>query len=97
MNSATYIKNVLTLIEKGKSKVPVDLKLTNGNILLRSFHILELDEEKMILKGLTQQEEYCHVREGRDPEYCFLNLSEVKEIYCLDLELEHYSEQKVLV
>jgi hypothetical protein len=97
MNSATYIKQVLSLEQKGKSKLPVDLKLVNGNILLRSFHILEFDESKMNIKGLTQQEEYSYPREGRAPEYCHLNLNEIREIYCTDLELEHSSDRKVLI
>jgi hypothetical protein len=98
MNSSTYINQILSLEQKGKSKVPVDLKLVNGNILLRSFHILEFDESKMIIKGLTQQEEYSYPREGRVPQYCYLMISEIKEIYCTDLELvEHSSGEKVSI
>jgi hypothetical protein len=95
MNSATYIKQVLTLQAKGKNKVPVDLKLVNGNILLRSFHILEFDESKMKIKGLTQQEEYSYPREGRNPEFCYLDINEIKEVYSTDLELEHSSGERV--
>jgi hypothetical protein len=97
MNSATYIKQVLSLGQKGKNKIPVDLRLVNGNILLRSFHLLELDENKMMIKGLTQQEEYSYPREGREPQYCFFHINEIKEIYCTELELEHSSGEKVSI
>jgi hypothetical protein len=97
MNSATYIKQVLALEQKGKNKVPVDLKLVNGNILLRSFHVLVFDETNMMIKGLTQQEEYSYPREEREPQYCFFNINDIKEIYCTELELEHSSGEKVSV
>jgi hypothetical protein len=51
----------------------------------------------MIIKGLTQQEEYSYPREGRVPQYCYLMISEIKEIYCTDLELEHSSGEKVSI
>jgi hypothetical protein len=97
MNSATYINQVLSLEQKVKSKIPVDLKLVNGNILLRSFHVLEFDESKMMIKGLTQQEEYSYPREGRSPAFCYFNINEIKELYCTELELEHSSAEKVSV
>jgi hypothetical protein len=86
------------LVEQGSyfKPIPVDITIANGNILLRSFHIVSLDLEKNLIKGLTQQEEYSYNREGRKPVYCFLKLEDIKEISCPDLEIE-YSSQRVLV
>lgn len=69
--------------------IPVDVTISNGNILLRSFYIYDLDPENKLIQGLTQQEKYAHTREGRDPVYCFLKLDEVKVLTCPDLDLEY--------
>jgi hypothetical protein len=70
--------------------IPVDITISNGNILLRSFHIKEFDSTSKTLIGLTQQEEYAYIREGRDPVYCYLKINDIKEIVCLDLGIEAY-------
>jgi hypothetical protein len=69
--------------------IAVDITMSNGNILLRSFHIYDLDLRLELIKGLTQQEEYAHSREGREPVYCYLKLEEIKGFACPDLGLEY--------
>ena len=73
-------------------KIETDIKITNGNILLRSFRIYEMDWQSGVLKGLTYQEEYAHARENREPVYCFLNLNEIKEFSAPELGLEFTTE-----
>jgi hypothetical protein len=71
--------------------IPVDIKIANGNILLRSFHIQELDKKNNYIKGITLQEQYIHIREERPPIYCIFQIHEIKELYCSELDL-HYLE-----
>lgn len=75
--------------------IPLDITIINGNILLRSFHVLEFDPSSQLIKGLTQQEEYSHAREGREPVYCYLKINEIKEIKCQDLGIEYSLEMKM--
>ncbi len=83
----------LILAEQGNFFRPilVDIKITNGNILLRSFHIYELDKKNSCIKGLTLQEGYVHPREERDPIFSYFNLNEIKELYCAALNI-HFSQ-----
>lgn len=62
------------------TKIPVDLILTNGNISLKSFHIIDFNHQNFTIKGLTQQEEYSYVREYREPVYCYFSLNEIREL-----------------
>ncbi|HXA02883.1 MAG TPA: hypothetical protein VNW99_12890, partial [Cytophagaceae bacterium] len=78
----SIVNQILVQQEEINHKLLVDIKLFNGNILLRSFHIIDLDSTKGIIKGLTAQEEYAHAREGKEPEYCVLGVSEIKELNC---------------
>jgi hypothetical protein len=68
------------------SIIPVDVKISNGNIILRSFHIHRHDEFNKVIEGITFQEEYIHTREERAPIYCTLKLSDIKELYCEELD-----------
>ncbi|MCU0428475.1 MAG: hypothetical protein MUF42_00760 [Cytophagaceae bacterium] len=68
----------------GELIIPVDIILKNGNIPLLEFRILSLQED--LICGLTKQEAYCALRENRDFVYCYLRLSEIKE---LKLSHEH--------
>ena len=95
----SIVKEILAQQEEIKHKLFVDIRLSNGNILLRSFHIVEMNTAKGIIKGLTAEEEYAHAREGRKPQYCILKVSEIKELNCPELELQYYAgvlaEQKL--
>lgn len=91
MRLIELIQTVLKEQSQYFRRIPVDVVISNGNILLRAFHIYDLDVEKNLVKGLTQQEEYAHAREEREPVYCFLKLNEVKEFSCPDLDLEYTS------
>jgi hypothetical protein len=73
------IKFLLYEQNSKNTKTPVDLILNNGNICLRSFHLIDFDESTGTIKGLTQQEEYSYVREFREPAYCYFSLEEIKE------------------
>lgn len=87
METGSYIHSVVELQEKKNGrKVPVDILLANGNILLRSFHILSFDETKGEIKGLTMQEEYFHLKENRPPVYCRIKVDEIKEISMAECE-----------
>jgi hypothetical protein len=85
----SLVNQILAHQEETGCKLLVDIRLFNGNILLRSFHITDMNPAKGIIEGLTAQEEYAHAREGREPEYCVLKFSEIKELSCPELEL-HY-------
>jgi hypothetical protein len=71
--------------------IPVDIKITNGNIMTRSFHIIEFDSHKNIIRGLTLREEYAYTKEERDPVFGYFSVNEIKELYCEYLNL-HYSK-----
>lgn len=82
------------LFKSASAPCTIDLVLKNGNIVLRSFQVLEIDEHSNIIKGLTQQEAYSFVRENRDPVYCTLPLVEIKEITSA-VHLTQWSSSKV--
>lgn len=88
MTLINLIQNILNEQSDRFRPIPVDIKISNGNILLRSFHIHDFDPSNNIIKGLTSQEEYAHAREGREPVYCFLKVDEIKELICADLDME---------
>jgi hypothetical protein len=92
MKLINVIETVLKDQSNGSRKVDVDVKISNGNILLRSFHIYDIDLRNRLLKGLTSQEEYAHAREGREPVYCYLKLDEIKELIVPELDLEYSAE-----
>lgn len=96
MNLGEIIEIVLKEQSNHYRPIPVDITILNGNILLRSFHIYDLNLSKNSVKGLTQQEEYAHAREDRDPVYCYLKLDEIKELSCPDLGLEYFSEMSLV-
>jgi len=79
------------LLKQGNSfkKQEIDIRLFNGNILLRSFHLYEVDLRSSVIKGLTAQEEYSSAREGRKPVFGIFKFEEIKEIICSELELEY--------
>jgi hypothetical protein len=87
----SIVNQILVQQEEINHKLLVDIRLFNGNILLRSFHIVEINSSKEIIKGLTAQEEYSYAREGREPEYCRLKFSEIKELNCPELELQYHA------
>ena len=91
------IKIIALILEEQNSRkpfkaIPVDIKINNGNILLRSFRIMELDKNNNTIKGLTYQEEYIHIREGREAAYCILQLEEIKELFCWYLDVNFSQE-----
>jgi hypothetical protein len=96
MKLTHLIETVLVEQSNHFKPIAVDITIANGNILLRSFHLVSLDRENNVIKGLTQQEEYSYSREGRKPVYCFLKLEDIKRFSCVDLGLE-YSTEDVLV
>lgn len=75
----TTIRQIIDL-QKDKNYIPVDIILSNGNILLKGFHILEFDDRSEKIKGLTMLEEYAHTREGREPVFCQFGLRDIKEL-----------------
>ncbi|HEY8399984.1 MAG TPA: hypothetical protein VIK89_01910 [Cytophagaceae bacterium] len=84
MSFGKLIQSIISQQEETRKSVPVDLTLKNGNILLRSFKIREFDAENEVLTGITLQEEYVHVREGREPVLCSFKLSELKDLEVAD-------------
>ncbi len=78
-------------IISGKIYFPVDISLTNGNILLRSFRVMELEGSE--IKGLTWQEEYSAPRENREPVYTYFDIDEIAALHCRELDIDY---QKVL-
>lgn len=87
----SIVNQILVQQEEIKHKLLVDIRLFNGNILLRSFHIVKMNSARGIIKGLTAEEEYAHAREGREPQYCVLKFSEIKELNCPELELQYHA------
>jgi hypothetical protein len=87
------IKMIETILEQKNSFRPilVDIKIANGNILLRSFHITELDKNNNSFIGMTYQESYVHSREDRDPILSHFYLNEIKELFCSELNI-HFSQ-----
>ncbi len=77
----TTLRQIIDTQNDRNSKVPVDLILNNGNILLKGFRIHEFDDEVGKIKGLTMLEEYSHSREGREPVFCQLTLNDIKDLH----------------
>jgi hypothetical protein len=92
MKTVEIIQNILSEQMHSFTHIPADIRLSNGNILLRSFRIYEVDLDHQHVVGLTLQEEYAHTRENREPVYCTLKLSEIKEILCPELDIYYPSE-----
>ncbi len=92
MDLKEYIKRIIseqsnnTALLPMYEYLPVDVVLRNGNIILKSFKLIAL--EGQTIKGLTRQEEYSAPREGRSPVYCFLEISEIKDLTCPYLEID---------
>jgi hypothetical protein len=77
----------------GSFNIPVDIRLSNGNILLRSFRIIELKKDR--IKGITRHEEYSAPRENRRPRYSYFDLDEIEQLECFDLD-ECYSKSTLV-
>ncbi len=77
----------------GKLYYPVDISLTNGNILLRAFRILNLEDTK--ITGITWKEEYSAPRESRDPVYSYFDLEEIATLQCEDLGIRYERETSI--
>lgn len=75
------LKQIVDTQKSASNKIPVDIILTNGNILLKGFRIVEFDDTMGKIKGLTMLEEYSHAREGREPVFCQFALNDIKDIY----------------
>jgi hypothetical protein len=85
---ATFEKTLRQILDSQRNKafrIPVDIILNNGNILLKGFRILEFDDHQGNIKGLTMLEEYSHAREGREPVFCQFTLNDIKDIYQSEL------------
>jgi len=95
MRLIQLIQNILKEQSDRFHKMAVDIKIINGNILLRAFRIYDVDWKTGILKGLTFQEEYAYARENRDPVYCILKLDEIKELSAPELGLEYSVDGKM--
>jgi hypothetical protein len=65
---------------------PVELWLSNGNIMLKCFHVVAL--EQGIIKGITKTEDYSAPRENRAPVYCFFSPEEIAGLRCQELGIE---------
>lgn len=74
----------------GQKYYPVDIRLTNGNIVLRSFRIVALEKEK--IKGITWKEEYSAPREQREIVYSYFDLDEIASLICEELEIVYEKE-----
>lgn len=77
----------------GSFTIPVDIWLSNGNILLRSFRIIELKKNR--IKGITRYEEYSAPRENREPKYSYFELDEIEALECFDLD-SYYSKGELI-
>jgi hypothetical protein len=85
---ATFESTLKQILDSQRNKalrIPVDIILNNGNILLKGFRILEFDDSRGNIKGLTMLEEYAHAREGREPVFCQFALNDIKDIYQSEL------------
>lgn len=87
MDKLNLIKEVLSDQKEEGRLIPLDLTLKNGNLLVRGFQVLDLDEKKREIKGITKLESYTSSREKREPVYCFLKLSEIKDVTCSEKEM----------
>lgn len=95
MELINHIETILKEQKHSFKPIPVDIIIKNGNVLLRSFQILELDKKHQVVKGLTFQEAYVHARESREPEYCILSLAEIKELSCWQLDIRFPKENSL--
>jgi hypothetical protein len=91
MNIETVIKKIIEKQERPQSLpgvqfIPVNLRLKNGNILLKEFKIVQCKRDVLI--GLTRQEEYAAPREFRSPVYCKFKLEEIESIEWYGIEVE---------
>ena len=77
-------------IQIGQLYYPVDISLANGNILLRSFRIINIEGEK--IKGITWKEQYSAPRENREPVYSYFECNEIIRLSCLDLGINYQKE-----
>ncbi len=77
-------------IQIGQLYYPVDISLTNGNILLRSFRIISIEDGK--IKGITWKEQYSAPRENREPVYSYFEFDDIARLTCLDLDINYKSE-----
>lgn len=91
MKLVNIVQDILKYQEKRHRKMEADIVITNGNILLRAFHIVSFNKTANSLKGLTAQEEYAAAREDRDPVYCYLPLDEIKEINVPEMDVYYSS------
>lgn len=95
MQLSTIINEILKEQKDSFTPFYADIVLLNGNIQIRALHIVEFDPHTKILKGITSAEEYRYPREEREPEYCYLKLSEIKELNCPYLDLRYYSKKNL--
>jgi hypothetical protein len=77
-------------IQIGQLYYPVDISLANGNIMLRSFRIIGIEDEK--IKGITWKEQYSAPREDREPVYSYFDCDEIDRLTCLDLDINYQKE-----
>ena len=75
------LKQIVDTQKNRSNRIPVDIILANGNILLKGFRIVEFDDTIGKIKGLTMLEDYSHTREGREPVFCQFALNDIKDIY----------------
>lgn len=87
MELKLQVQQIIEGQRKDNKKLPVDLCLVNGNIILKSFHITDFDNVSGIITGLTMFEEYASLKENRSPVYCSFKIDEIKSL----LELENKS------
>jgi hypothetical protein len=78
-------------IKIGQLYYPVDIFLANGNILLRSFRIINIEGEK--IKGITWKEQYSAPRESREPVYSYFECNEIDRLSCFDLEIDYKKKE----
>ena len=64
---------------------PVDISLANGNILLRKYRIISIENNK--IKGITWKEEYSAPRENREQVFSYFDFDEIASLECFDLSI----------
>lgn len=88
MENIRIIERILSLQKKRKRRVPVDIILKNGNLMIRSFQLIRFDLPNRELEGMTRLEAYSSLREQRDPVICRLNLDEIKQLILSEEDLQ---------
>lgn len=88
MENIRMIERILSLQKKRKRRVPVDIILKNGNLMIRSFQLIRFDLPNRELEGMTRLEAYSSLREQRDPVICRLNLNEIKQLILSEEDLQ---------